>query len=118
MRSWTESRRTKVSDGGRRVLRPLASFTGWDARQCALVVSSPAVHYTGYHMTKVHCLLLSLLLPVAIAAQRSGTLTGPRVGEQSSPLAEARIRIAGVGMVVSAQDGRCPLTVVSHGDHR
>ncbi len=81
------------------------------------MVSSPAVHYTGYHMTKVHWLLLSLLVPGPIAAQRSGTLTGTVVGEESTPLAEARIRMAGVGMVSSDKDGRFRLTGVSRGDH-
>jgi hypothetical protein len=58
-----------------------------------------------------------LLLPVPIAAQGSGTLTGTVVGEESTPLAEARIRMAGVGMVVSGKDGRFRLTGVSLGDY-
>src|SRR2546429_4556175 len=63
------------------------------------------------------CPLLSLLLPFQVAAQGSGTLTGTVVGEESTPLAEARIRMAGVGMVSSDQDGRFRLTGASHGDH-
>src|SRR6058998_3650539 len=68
-------------------------------------------------MGKAGWLLLTLLLPVPTAAQESGTLTGTVVGEESTPLAEARIRMAGVGMVVSDQDGRFRLTGVSQGDH-
>src|SRR5207249_5151838 len=69
------------------------------------------------HVAKAHWLLLSLLLPVPIAAQGSGTLTGTVVAEESTPLAEARIRMAGVGTVSSDKDGRFRLTGVSHGDH-
>src|SRR3989454_2384454 len=68
-------------------------------------------------MSKTGWLLLSLLLPVPIAAQGSGTLTGTVVGEESTPLAEARIRMAGVGMVSSDKDGWFRLTGVSRGDH-
>jgi len=69
------------------------------------------------HLNTARRSLLSLLLPLHVAAQRSGTLTGTVVGEESTPLAEARIRMAGVGMVSSDQDGRFRLTGVSHGDH-
>ena len=69
------------------------------------------------HLNTARRSLLSLLLPLQVAAQASGTLTGTVVGEESTPLAEARIRMAGVGMVSSDQDGRFRLTGVSHGDH-
>ena len=69
------------------------------------------------HLNTARRSLLSLLLPLGVAAQVSGTLTGTVVGEESTPLAEARIRMAGVGMVVSGKDGRFRLTGVSHGDH-
>src|SRR5947207_15351976 len=69
------------------------------------------------HLNTARRSLLSLLLPLQVAAQGSGTLTGTVVGEESTPLAEARIRMAGVGMVVSGQDGRVRVTGVSHADH-
>src|SRR2546429_9332262 len=69
------------------------------------------------HLNTARRSRLSLLLPLQVAAQASGTLTGTVVGEESTPLAEARIRMAGVGMVVSDKDGRFRLTGVSHGDH-
>lgn len=69
------------------------------------------------HVSTVRRSLLSLLLPVQIGAQVTGTLAGTVVSEDSTPLAEARIRIAGTGMVLSGKDGRFRLTGVSHGDH-
>jgi len=59
-----------------------------------------------------------LLLPLQIAAQGWGTLTGTVVGTDSGPLADARIRVDGAGpAVVSDQRGRFVLTRVSPGTH-
>jgi len=69
------------------------------------------------HVSTVRRSLLSLLLPVQIGAQVTGKLAGTVVSEDSTPLAEARIQIAGTGMVLSGKDGRFRLTGVSHGDH-
>jgi len=61
--------------------------------------------------------LLWLLLPGQLAAQLTGTLTGSVVSEEATPVAGARIRIAGAGMVLSGNDGRFRLTHLSDGDH-
>ena len=69
------------------------------------------------HLSTVRRSFLSLLLPVQVAAQAAGTLTGTVISEDSTPLAEARIRIAGTNpMVVSRKDGRFRLADVPPGD--
>src|SRR2546429_8701949 len=69
------------------------------------------------HLNTARRSLLSLLPPLQVAAQASGTLTGTVVGEESTPLAEARIRMAGVGVDVSDKDGPVRLTRGSPGGH-
>ena len=60
--------------------------------------------------------LLSLLLPVQVAAQALGTVTGTVLGENATPLAQARIQIAGTDtMVLTGKDGRFQLGGVSPG---
>ena len=59
-----------------------------------------------------------LLLPVQVAAQEWGTLTGTVVGADSIPLADARIQVAGTGpTVASDRDGHFVLARVSPGTH-
>ena len=59
-----------------------------------------------------------LLLPVQVAAQEWGTLTGTVVGTDSIPLADARIQVAGTGpTVASDRDGHFVLARVSPGTH-
>ena len=60
----------------------------------------------------------ALLLPLQVAAQGWGTLTGTVVGTDSNPLADARIQVAGAGpTVVSDREGRFVLTRISPGPY-
>jgi carboxypeptidase family protein/TonB-dependent receptor-like protein len=57
-----------------------------------------------------------LILPLPVVGQGSGTLKGTVLGENATPVAQARIRIAGTDpTVVSGRDGRFQLAGVSPG---
>ena len=69
------------------------------------------------HLSDLRRALVLVLLPVQVAAQAWGTLTGNVVGVDSAPVAQARVRIVGADpIVLSGKDGRFELGRVSPGD--
>ena len=72
-------------------------------------------------MRRIHlcCLLLLLILPQAVAAQATGTITGVVVGTGNRPLAGAAVAVAGTnrGDQTDAQGRVGPAQGHGHRDH-